>query len=93
VKARLWRDNIGSLDRVEAQGPDKVVVIRDAGYSRPGSIACELQDTGNGYIARFPPHSSLDQDAYVCLDYDQARSLILALSPYAKELGFQEQPK
>lgn len=39
-----------------------------------------LNDTGNGYIARFPSHSSAEQDGYACLDYAQAHSLWLALS-------------
>jgi hypothetical protein len=48
-----------------------------------------LEDTGNGYIARFPPHSSTQQDYYICLTYDQARDLVLALSAFQEELGFR----
>jgi hypothetical protein len=63
-------------------------VLRAAGYIKPGTVECELTDSGNGYIARFPASSSIEQDAYVCLDYAQARALILALTPHAKALGF-----
>lgn len=45
-----------------------------------GKALLTLKDTGNGFIARFPPHSSAEQDAYACLDYAQAHSLWLALS-------------
>lgn len=85
--ARLWRDSTGNLEEVQ-QVDGVVLVVRSSGYVRPGSVACELNDTGNGYIARFPAHSSCDQDKYVCLDYDDARNLILALTPHARELGF-----
>jgi len=86
-RARLWRDSTGNLEEVQ-QTDEAVLVVRSSGYVRPGSVACELKDTGNGYIVRFPPHSSCDQDKYVCLGYDDARNLILALTPHAKELGF-----
>lgn len=87
-KPVLWRDPQGLLEIVSSRR-DTVRVTRDKGYCRPGSISCELQDTGNGYIARFPGHSSTEQDKYVCLGYDDARVLILALTPHAKALGFE----
>jgi hypothetical protein len=85
--AQLWRDSEGLLEEVRADGPMTRVVRRD-GYARQNSVACELTDTGNGFIVRFPAHSSCDQDKYVCLDYDDARNLVLALTPHAKALGF-----
>ena len=85
--ARLWRCNSGTLDEVQQDG-DETRVVRSLGYIRPGSVACELKDTGNGYIVRFPAHGCADQDKYVCIGYDDARNLVLALTPHAKELGF-----
>lgn len=88
MKTVLWRDSEGNLETVRSRG--RITrVVRDAGYARPGSVACELKDTGNGFIARFVASVSYDQDHYVCLDYAQARELVLALSPHAKELGFK----
>ena len=84
---RLWRDNEGLLETVETVG-DLTSVIRGPGYARPGSIACQLEDTGNGFIARFPGHGSCDMDHCISLDYSQARDLALALTPHAKGLGF-----
>jgi hypothetical protein len=87
VSATLWRSNDGALDEVQPHG-DTTLVVRSLGYVRPGSVACELRNTGNGFIARFPAHSSVDQDKFVCLGYDEARNLILALSPSKYALGF-----
>ena len=66
------------------------IVFADKGYYRPGEALCKLEDTGNGFIAYFPSHSSTHQDYYVCFDYSQAYDLILALSAFKKELGFAE---
>lgn len=60
------------------------------GYIEPGMMLCSLKDTENGYIAHFPSHSPSYQDYYVCLDYSQARDLVLALSAFKEELGFAE---
>lgn len=65
-------------------------VARRGGYSNPGRVCCIVEDTENGLIARFPAESSAQQDYYVCLDYVQARDLVLGLSEFAKELGFSE---
>jgi len=85
--ARLWRDSEGLLETVETLG-DLTSVIRGPGYARPGSIACQVKDTGNGFIVHFPGHGSCDMDHCLSLDYAQARELVLALTPHAKELGF-----
>lgn len=85
--ARLWRDSEGLLEEVQEKGRVVRVVRRD-GYARQNSVACELTDTGNGFIVRFLAHSSWDQDKYICMDYDETRNLVLALTPHAKELGF-----
>lgn len=68
---------------------DAAEVKRGAGYSNPGTLSVRLENTGNGYIAYFPSHSPAWQDYYVCLSYDQAYDLILALSAFKKELGFE----
>ena len=65
-------------------------VVAGDGYCRVGETLCQLEDTGNGFIAHFPSHSATHQDYYVCLDYSQAYDLILALSAFKKELGFKE---
>jgi len=67
---------------------DVATVRGGRGYNRPGEVLCALKNTGNGYIAHFPSHSSCHQDHYVCLDYAQAYDLVLALSAFKKELGF-----
>jgi len=87
LRLKLWRGTSGSLDEVRSDG-SLTQVVRGPGYCSPGSVACELRDTGNGYIALFPAGNSFEQDKYVCLDYDEARSLALALSPHARQLGF-----
>ena len=87
MKNQLWRDSEGLLEMVNSKR-GKSQVVRSSGYARPGSSACEVKDTGNGFIARFPAHSSVEQDKYVCLGYDEARNLVLALTPHRKELGF-----
>lgn len=63
-------------------------VTQGLGYHTPGELRCRVTDTGNGFIARFPGNSSTRQDYYVCLDYAQARDIVLALSAFKKELGF-----
>jgi len=68
-----------------------VAVVRgDGTYSQKNVPLVIVENTGNGYIARFRAHSAHRQDYYVCLDYDQAYELILALSAFKKELGFTE---
>jgi len=63
-------------------------VTQGIGYYTHGELRCRVTDTGNGFIARFPGNSSTRQDYYVCLDYAQARDIVLALSAFKKELGF-----
>ena len=64
-------------------------VIAGHGYQTPGEVRCVVENTGNGYIAHFPANSSTRQDYYVCLDYAQARDLVLGLAEFKKELGFE----
>lgn len=51
-----------------------------------GKTLCKLKSTGNGYIAKFPAHTSMYQDYYVCLDYAQASDLLKALVIGSKQL-------
>lgn len=85
--ARCWRDSEGLLEEVQQDG-DKVRVVRGLGYVHQNTIACELTDTGNGFVVYFPGVGSCDLDHCFSLDYAQARELVLALTPHAKDLGF-----
>lgn len=67
------------------------VVTQGFGYYNQGEVRCELRETGNGFIVFFPSHSSAVQDYYLCMDYAQARDIVLALSKFKRELGFLEQ--
>jgi hypothetical protein len=60
------------------------------GYSPhvKNAALCEVTDTGNGFIVKFPTTDTIRQDYYVCLDYAQAHDMILGLSAFKKELGF-----
>ena len=60
------------------------------GYSThvQNTVLCEVTNTGNGYIVRFPAPDCTRQDYYVCLDYAQAYDMIMGLSAFKKELGF-----
>ena len=80
-----WIDN--TSQEVVRKG-DISAAIRGANYNRPGEPSVILENTGNGYIARFPASNCTTQDQYVCLDYSQAYDLILAFSAFKKELGF-----
>jgi hypothetical protein len=68
---------------------DHAVVIAGQGYSIKGKMRCILTDSGNGFIAHFPSHTSTRQDSYVCIDYDQAQALVMALSAFKKDLRFE----
>jgi hypothetical protein len=69
---------------------DTAFVRAGPGYCDQGSLHCSVANTGNGYIAFFPAPTCTTQDYYVCLDYTQARDLVLGLSMFKKELGFEE---
>jgi hypothetical protein len=77
------------IEDVVGRIEDTAIVSQGKGYSSPGRIRCVVENTGNGYIAQFPAHSSTHQDYYVCLDYSQARDLVLGLSEFKEELGFK----
>jgi hypothetical protein len=70
---------------------DTAAVITGKGYHHPGELLCRVDNTGNGYIAHFPAPNFTTQDYYVCLDYAQARDLVLGLSMFKKELGFKDE--
>ena len=77
----------GCTDLVDSY-ENKVFVTRGKGYYCPGGVSMKLTDTGNGYIACFPSDSSTTQDYYICMDYAQARDLVLGLAEFKKNLGF-----
>lgn len=64
-------------------------VTHGAGYHYTGNLRVQLTCTGNGFIAYFPSYSSTQQDNYLCMDYSEARDLVLALSTFKRELGFK----
>lgn len=79
----------GNTSQDVVRDGDTSTVIKGHGYRNEGEASCELLNTGNGYIARFPAHNCTTQDYYVCLDYGQAYDLILALSAFKREMGFK----
>jgi hypothetical protein len=87
MKAIYTSDNTAQI--VERQG-DIAEVTTGPGYRHHGETLCKVQNTGNGYIAHFPAPNCMTQDYYVCLDYAQARDLVLGLSMFKKELGFKD---
>lgn len=78
----------GCEDLVNRQG-DEATVTQGAGYNYTGNLRVRLTCTGNGFIAYFPSYSSTQQDNYICMDYSEARDLVLALSTFKRELGFK----
>ena len=59
---------------------DNVVRVEArSGYNKGVGLLRKLKDTGNGYIAKFPSYSSLTQDHYLCMEYDEAAYLYAAL--------------
>jgi hypothetical protein len=88
MKAIYVSDNTTQI--VERQG-DIAEVTTGPGYRHPGETTCRLENTGNGYIAYFPARTCMMQDYYVCLDYSQVRDLVLGLSMFKKELGFEDE--
>jgi hypothetical protein len=78
----------GTEQHVVRKG-DTSTVVTGKGYRTKGMVRVDLTNTGNGYIARFPARNCTEQDYYVCLDYGQTYDLILALSAFKHELGFE----
>ena len=80
-----------STEQVVQRSEDIAWVNTGTGYRHIGETLCEVMNTGNGYIARFPAPNCTMQDYYVCLDYSQAYDLVLGLSMFKKELGFKDE--
>jgi hypothetical protein len=80
---------VDAVEVVQRFGGRSAFVTRGKGHARPGSVALDLADTGNGFIAKFPAKNRTEQDYYLCFDYSQARDLVLALSAFKKDLGFK----
>jgi len=83
----LFKDNQGCVDSVFRLSNGSVVT-RISGYNHNNKMALMVEDTGNGLIAKFLPMRSLEQAHYICMDYSQARDLVLALSAFQSELRF-----
>lgn len=49
------------------------------------AVVAKITNSGNGFICKFPSFSSVIQTHYVCLDYDQAECLRLALNALHKK--------
>ena len=79
MKARYVSDKCEDI--VERED-EHATVTQGLGYRDHGNLRVQLTDTGNGYIAFFPSNTSTRQDYYICMDYDQARDLVLALSMF-----------
>lgn len=77
-------DDLGTIDTLEVITNHKVVL------KNPWNTLALCEDTGNGYIFRFPSNSSCNQDNYICMSYSEARSIVLCLSNFKEDLGFQE---
>lgn len=79
-----------SPKEIITRGDDVATVVAGDGYAKHvrDTTLCEVRDTGNGYIVKFPAHDCTQQDYYVCLDYAQAYDMILGLSAFKKDLGF-----
>ena len=69
---------------------NSAIVFRKEGYYQPDTWSVVVESTGNGYIAKFPASNCTEQDYYVCLSYAQMYDLIIAMSAFKKELGFEE---
>ena len=59
------------------------------GYPPGEDVLCKFKDTGNGYIFKFPSHSSIHQDNYICMDYSEAEYLVKVLNFLAKQEGWE----
>jgi hypothetical protein len=80
-----------STEQIVERQDDIAEVTTGKGYAWPGQTTCRIQNTGNGYIAHFPARTCMMQDYYVCLDYSQAYDLVLGLSMFKEELGFEDE--
>jgi len=58
---------------------DKIKVRAGDGYVYGVDELCTLDDTGNGFIAKFHSNSSIEQPTYFSLDYSHASYLLMAL--------------
>jgi hypothetical protein len=55
-------------------------VLTGEGYNKDVEVLAKIKDTGNGFICYFPTYSNTLQDNYICLDYDEAEYIRLALN-------------
>lgn len=88
MSGKIYVDEMRHASHVIRCDGDRVVVS----HLNPGKalITAEVKDSGNGFIVCFPAVHSTQQDHYVCLDYSQARDLVLGLAEFKHALGFIE---
>ena len=69
------------MEEVKIKKDGNVVkIIAGADYTQPGNVLCKVKNTGNGYIAKFPSWTCINQDNYICLNYAEAHYLRIALN-------------
>ena len=69
----------------------KLIAGSDYASNVVGTPVATVKDTGNGLIFKFPTHSSINQDNYVCIDYSEAHYMWLLLIEMQDKLGFCEE--
>lgn len=57
-------------------------VVAKCGYNPGVDLLCKMKDTGNGYIFKFPSYNSVQQENYICMDYDEAEYIWQILDEY-----------
>jgi hypothetical protein len=69
----------GCAFQVTTKG-NKGKITAAAGYCAGVDVLAKVTNTGNGYVFKFPAFSSMTQDNYVCLKYDEAEYIRLLLN-------------
>lgn len=64
-------DTEGSIEKLVLKG-DKCKIVGTYGHVTPDLLLAKGENTGNGYIFKFPTCSSMHQDHYICMDYAEA---------------------
>ncbi len=69
---KVVKDEDSSIKLEYNRWTNKGRISAGFGYSQGVDILADIDNTGNGYIFKFPSYSSMEQDNYVCLDYSEA---------------------
>jgi len=62
-----------------------VKIKSDSGYVHDNKLLFKMTETGNGYICYTPAWTSINQDNYICMGYDEAQYIYLALKAFGAE--------